>query len=24
VMGSFHLPKRLHCGNCQRELELTT
>jgi uncharacterized membrane protein len=24
VMGSFRLPKRLHCGNCQRELELTT
>ena len=24
VMGRFHLPKRLHCGNCQRELELTT
>jgi hypothetical protein len=24
VMGPFRLPKRLHCGNCQRELELTT
>jgi len=24
VMGRFHLPKRLHCGNCQRELELTS
>jgi hypothetical protein len=24
VMGQFRLPKRLHCGNCQRELELTS
>jgi hypothetical protein len=24
VMGPFRLPKRLHCGNCQRELELTS
>jgi hypothetical protein len=24
VMGRFQLPKRLYCGNCQRELELTT
>jgi hypothetical protein len=24
VMGPFRLPKRLHCGSCQRELELTT
>ena len=24
VMGRFYLPKRLHCGNCQQELELTT
>jgi hypothetical protein len=24
VMGTFRLPKRLHCGRCQRELELTT
>jgi hypothetical protein len=24
VMGPFRLPKRLHCGTCQRELELTT
>jgi hypothetical protein len=24
VMGPFRLPKRLHCGHCQRELELTT
>jgi hypothetical protein len=24
VMGPFRLPKRLHCGKCQRELELTT
>lgn len=24
VLGSFRLPKKLHCGSCQRELELTT
>ena len=23
-MGPFRLPKTLHCGSCQRELELTT
>ncbi|HKU60583.1 MAG TPA: hypothetical protein VJQ44_05145 [Gemmatimonadales bacterium] len=23
VMGPYRLPKRLFCGNCQRELELT-
>lgn len=24
VMGSFRLPKILHCGSCSRELQLTT
>lgn len=24
VMGTFRIPKTLHCGNCQRELELTS
>jgi hypothetical protein len=24
VLGSFRLPRKLHCGTCQRELELTT